>query len=82
MTRYRSNMGLTLPSCDVSDGLCKLGIAHGGSLPGIGMWSPKRQEGDCRIVGPAYTVKYVAADDDAPKHPTHYVSKSDMFLVV
>ncbi|KAH8178377.1 hypothetical protein LIA77_03459 [Sarocladium implicatum] len=60
-------------SCDVSDGLVKLGKLQGGFLPGLTMWSPKRQEGSTKIVGPAYTVKYVAADYEAAKHPSHYV---------
>jgi hypothetical protein len=38
------------------------------------MWSPQRQDGTTKIVGPAYTVKYAPLDDPAPKHPTHYVS--------
>lgn len=66
---------LALCSCDVSDGLCKLNHANGGFLSGLTMWSPKRQEGDTKIVGPAYTVKYVPLDDPAPKLPTHYVSR-------
>lgn len=40
------------------------------------MWSPHRQEGATKIVGPAYTVQYVPLDDPRPKHPTHYVSHS------
>ncbi|KAL2203868.1 RraA-like protein [Sarocladium strictum] len=60
-------------TCDVSDALLKLKQSHGGFLPGLTMWSPERQAGDTKIVGPAYTVKYVPIDDPAPKHPTHYI---------
>ncbi|KAK7962522.1 uncharacterized protein PG986_003347 [Apiospora aurea] len=59
-------------SCDVSDALCKLKYRNGGFLPGLTLWSPQRQGGPTKIVGPAYTVQYVPLDDPAPKHPTHY----------
>jgi len=45
------------------------------------MWSPTRQAGPTKIVGPAYTVKYVKLDDPTPKLPTHYVSRSDFLEV-
>ncbi len=38
------------------------------------MWSPKRQDGPTKIVGPAYTVQYAPVDDPSPKFPSHYVS--------
>ena len=60
-------------SCDVSDALCKLKYRNGGFLSGLTLWSPQRQEGETKIVGPAYTVKYAPLDDPSPKHPTHYV---------
>lgn len=60
-------------TCDVSDALCKLNVRNGGFLSGITMWSPQRQDGVTRVVGPAYTVKYVPLDDPAPKYPTHYI---------
>ncbi|KAI0096683.1 RraA-like protein [Hypoxylon sp. NC0597] len=60
-------------TCDVSDALCKLKYRNGGFLSGLTMWSPQRQDGPTRIVGPAYTVKYVPLDDPAPKHPSHYI---------
>ncbi|RYP45633.1 hypothetical protein DL768_008070 [Monosporascus sp. mg162] len=66
---------LEFTTCDVSDALCKLGQPHGGFLPGLTMWSPQRQDGPTKIVGPAYTVKYVPLDNPAPKHPTHYVGE-------
>lgn len=60
-------------TCDVSDALCKLKFRNGGFLSGLTLWSPKRQEGPTKIVGPAYTVQYVLLDDPLPKHPTHYI---------
>lgn len=59
--------------CDVSDALVKLKIPNGGFLPGITLWSPQRQEGPTKIVGPAYTVQYAPKDDERPKWPSHYV---------
>ncbi|KAL7621260.1 hypothetical protein AAE478_008577 [Parahypoxylon ruwenzoriense] len=64
-------------TCDVSDALCKLKYRNGGFLSGLTMWSPQRQDGPTKIVGPAYTVKYVPLDDPSPKHPTHYPEKID-----
>lgn len=69
-------LAYALGSCDVSDALCKLKHPGGGFLPGLTMWSPQRQMGTTKIVGPAYTVKYVLVDDPEAKHPTHYVSLS------
>ncbi|KAI1101001.1 RraA-like protein [Jackrogersella minutella] len=60
-------------TCDVSDALCKLKYRNGGFLSGLTMWSPQRQDGPTKIVGPAYIVKYVLLDDPAPKHPSHYI---------
>jgi len=60
-------------SCDVSDALCKLKFRNGGFLSGLTLWSPQRQEGLTKIIGPAYTVQYAPLDDPAPKTPTHYV---------
>ncbi|KAI0125265.1 ribonuclease E inhibitor RraA/Dimethylmenaquinone methyltransferase [Xylariales sp. AK1849] len=60
-------------TCDVSDALIKLKYRNGGFLSGLTMWSPQRQGGSTKVVGPVYTVKYVPLDDPAPKHPTHYI---------
>ncbi|KAL4811955.1 ribonuclease E inhibitor RraA/Dimethylmenaquinone methyltransferase [Aspergillus spinulosporus] len=57
----------------VSDALCKLQLPHGGFLLGLTLWSPERQQGTTKIVGPAYTVKYALLDDPAPQHPSHYI---------
>ncbi|KAK6820786.1 hypothetical protein PG987_015186 [Apiospora arundinis] len=47
-------------TCDVSDALCKLNYRNGGFLPGLTMWSPQRQDGPTKIVGPAYMVNVPA----------------------
>ncbi|KAK4132813.1 RraA-like protein [Trichocladium antarcticum] len=60
-------------TCDVSDALCKLKVYHGGFLPGLTMWSPQRQDGATKIVGPAYTVQYAPLDDPRAKVPGHYI---------
>ncbi|KAK4196948.1 ribonuclease E inhibitor RraA/Dimethylmenaquinone methyltransferase [Triangularia verruculosa] len=60
-------------TCDVSDALIKLKYRNGGFLSGLTMWSPQRQDGDTKIVGPAYTVEYVPLDDPRPKHQGHYI---------
>ncbi|KAI0862954.1 RraA-like protein [Xylaria cubensis] len=69
-------------TCDVSDALCKLKYRNGGFLSGLTMWSPQRQDGPTKIVGPAYTVKYVPLNDPAPKHPTHYIDQVPKGAVV
>ena len=39
------------------------------------MWSPKRQEGSTKVIGPAYTVKYVRKNHGTdPTLKGHYVS--------
>ncbi|EME38496.1 hypothetical protein DOTSEDRAFT_75880 [Dothistroma septosporum NZE10] len=61
-------------SCDVADALTKLKVPHGGFLPGLTMWSPKRQEGPTKVIGPAYTVKYVRKNyENEPKPQVHYI---------
>ncbi|CAH0028533.1 unnamed protein product [Clonostachys rhizophaga] len=60
-------------TCDVSDALCKLKVTNGGFLSGLTMWSPARQEGQTKIIGPAYTVKYVPVDSPEPKLTSHYI---------
>ncbi|EGS18909.1 uncharacterized protein CTHT_0055220 [Thermochaetoides thermophila DSM 1495] len=69
-------------TCDVSDALCKLKVPHGGFLPGLTMWSPQRQDGNTKIIGPAYTVQYAPLDDPRPKHPSHYIDSVPAGAVV
>lgn len=59
--------------CDVSDALLKLGHPNGGFLSDLTLWSPKRQEGNTKIIGPAYTVRYALNGTGAPIHQGHYV---------
>ncbi|KAM7194047.1 RraA-like protein [Naviculisporaceae sp. PSN 640] len=69
-------------SCDVSDALIKLKFRNGGFLSGLTMWSPERQDGSTKIVGPAYTVEYARLDDPRPKYPTHYIDSVPAGAVV
>jgi regulator of RNase E activity RraA len=46
------------------------------------MWSPQRQDGNARIVGPAYTVQYVLKGTHKPTNQGHYVSVCFCFLLV
>ncbi|KAL2132614.1 hypothetical protein VTI74DRAFT_3604 [Chaetomium olivicolor] len=69
-------------TCDVADALVKLNQPHGGFLPGITMWSPQRQDGPTKIVGPAYTVQYASKDDERPKWPSHYIDSVPAGAVV
>lgn len=64
---------LTHRRCDISQALVHLGYRNGGFLSGLTMWSPDRQAGSTKLIGPAYTVKYTPKDDPAPKLQSHYV---------
>ena len=69
--------------CDVSDALLKLKHPHGGFLPGLTLWSPKRQNGSTKIVGPAYTVRYVRKTyENEPKPVAHYIDSVPKGAVV
>ncbi|KAL3260931.1 hypothetical protein ABHI18_004203 [Aspergillus niger] len=52
-------------ACDVADGLSKLKHPHGGFLEGLTLYSPEYQAGETKIVGQAFTVKFVPKDDEA-----------------
>jgi len=66
-----------LRSCDISDALLKLKHPQGGFLPGLSSWSPQRQEGLAKLVGPAYTVKFAKHEQtDALVLENHNVSYS------
>ncbi|KAJ4421163.1 hypothetical protein N0V82_003928 [Gnomoniopsis sp. IMI 355080] len=60
-------------TCDISQALVHLGYRNGGFLSGLTMWSPERQAGATKLIGPAYTVKYAPKDDPAPKLQSHYI---------
>ncbi|KAK3905785.1 ribonuclease E inhibitor RraA/Dimethylmenaquinone methyltransferase, partial [Staphylotrichum tortipilum] len=69
--------------CDVADALVKLSIPHGNFLPGITLWSPERQAGETKIVGPAYTVLYVPLGDERGKWGGgHYIDSVPAGAVV
>ncbi|KAI9927130.1 hypothetical protein MW887_003513 [Aspergillus wentii] len=60
-------------ACDVADGLSKFNYPHGGFLEGLTMYSPQFQAGETKIIGQAYTVKFVPkSDETAPKLSTNY----------
>ncbi|KAK7216230.1 hypothetical protein V2G26_004233 [Clonostachys chloroleuca] len=70
-------------SCDVSDGLSKLGHAHGGFLEGINLYSPDFVTGDTKIVGPAFTVKFEPkSNTSAPKVKGNYIDQIPRDAVV
>ncbi|TKA80477.1 hypothetical protein B0A55_02314 [Friedmanniomyces simplex] len=70
-------------SCDVADALSKLKVPHGGFLAGLTMWSPKRQEGPTKIVGPAHTVRYVRKNyENEPQPSGHYIDSIPSGCVV
>ncbi|KAL1844769.1 hypothetical protein VTK73DRAFT_1824 [Phialemonium thermophilum] len=63
-------------SCDIADGLSKLGHRHGGFLEGLTMYSPEFQAGQTKIVGPVFTVKFAPKDDaGAPKLQGNYIDQ-------
>ena len=67
-------------ACDVADALLKLKHPNGGFLAGITLWSPERQAGPTKIIGPVYTVKYALHSDPAPKVAGHYVSSLSVWV--
>ncbi|KAF2629846.1 RraA-like protein [Macroventuria anomochaeta] len=70
-------------SCDIADGLVKLSQPHGGFLDGLTMYSPQYQSEGIKIVGPAYTVKFVPkADTNAPKPKGNYIDSIPKDAVV
>ncbi|KIN05084.1 hypothetical protein OIDMADRAFT_50907 [Oidiodendron maius Zn] len=60
-------------TCDISDALLALRYPNGGFLSNITMWSPLRQDGNTKIVGPAYTVQYVPKETHSPVNQGHYI---------
>ncbi|KAH8901779.1 RraA-like protein [Thozetella sp. PMI_491] len=70
-------------SCDVADGLSKLGHAHGGFLEGLVMYSPQLQSGSTKVIGPVMTVKFAPkSDTSAPKLKGNYVDQIPKGAVV
>ncbi|BCS03134.1 RraA family protein [Aspergillus luchuensis] len=61
-------------ACDVADGLSKLKHPDGGFLEGLTLYSPDYQAGETKIVGQAFTVKFVPKDDQAaPRLGGNYI---------
>ncbi|OAA59794.1 Ribonuclease E inhibitor RraA/Dimethylmenaquinone methyltransferase [Niveomyces insectorum RCEF 264] len=70
-------------SCDVADGLSKLGRVHGGFLEGLVMYAPQFQRGATKVVGPVMTVKFAAkSDKTAPKLQGNYIDQIPSGAVV
>jgi len=60
-------------TCDIGDALVRLKVPHGGYLSGLSMFSPPNQNAMSKILGPAYTVRMVAASDNtSPTPSTHF----------
>ncbi|KAJ5232407.1 hypothetical protein N7468_005363 [Penicillium chermesinum] len=60
----------------VADGLSKLNYPNGGFLEGLTMYSPEFQAGETKLVGQAFTVKFVPkSDQDAPKLQGNYIDQ-------
>ncbi|KAH7108158.1 RraA-like protein [Auriculariales sp. MPI-PUGE-AT-0066] len=60
-------------TCELSDALLKLKVAHGGYIPDINMVSP--DDRGVRVAGPAYTVRMCLLTDETapPKPKDHFV---------
>ena len=72
----------TFSTCEISDALIKLQVAHGGYIPDIHMISPTASS-DLRICSPAYTVKMVlGSDTTSPKLTEHFVDTAPAGSVV
>ncbi|ROT42201.1 RraA-like protein [Sodiomyces alkalinus F11] len=70
-------------SCDIADALVELQYPYGGFLDGIRMWSPTFCAGPRKMVGPAVTVKMVAASDtSAPKPARHFADYNEVGKVM
>jgi len=68
-------------TCEISDALIKLGVPSGGHIPDIYMVSPVTDAG-FRICCPAYTVKMVDSDEDAPSLSEHFVDTAPAGSVI
>ncbi|KAJ6609877.1 ribonuclease E inhibitor RraA/Dimethylmenaquinone methyltransferase [Mycena sp. CBHHK59/15] len=67
-------------TCELSDALVKLGIASGGYIAGLHMFSPAPFG---KICAPAYTVKMVfVSDTSAPKLPDHFVDTAPAGTII
>ncbi|RFU29409.1 hypothetical protein B7463_g6923, partial [Scytalidium lignicola] len=71
-----------LEKCDISDALLALKYPNGGFLADIILWSPQRQDGTTRIVGPAYTVQYVPKGSQTLTNQGHYIDSIPAGAVV
>jgi len=64
-------------TCEISDALIKLGVASGGYIAGLNLFSSGK------VCAPAYTVKMVlASDSSAPKLSEHFVDTAPAGSVI
>jgi len=68
-------------TCEISDALIKLDVPSGGHIPDIHMVSPVTDAG-FRICCPAYTVKMVNSDEEAPSLSEHFVDTAPAGSVI
>ncbi|CAH1767890.1 2964_t:CDS:2, partial [Entrophospora sp. SA101] len=67
----------------ISDALLRLKHSNGGYLPDITMFSPERQSGAHKIIGPVFTVKFVPISDvTSPKPDNHFADSAPENSVV
>ncbi|KAI4224685.1 MAG: hypothetical protein LQ349_007193 [Xanthoria aureola] len=63
-------------TCDISDALLKLKHPHGGFLTGLTMYSPNYPDDSTKIVGRAFTVKYIPRSEEAAVNlEGHYIDQ-------
>ncbi|KAI4105748.1 MAG: hypothetical protein LQ339_003310 [Xanthoria mediterranea] len=66
-------------TCDISDALLKLKHPHGGFLSGPTMYSPNYQDDSTKIVGRAFTVKYIPRSEEvAVNLEGHYIDQGSL----
>lgn len=77
MTQSRLSLSLKrFSTCDMSDGLLKLGVSGGGFLPDILPRTLPKQHHSYPIVGRAWTVRFVhKADPVRPDFAGHYIDQ-------
>lgn len=79
MSKGRVSKLASYSTCEISDALIKLGVASGGYLAGLVLFSP----GAGKICAPAYTVQMVlASDTSAPKLSEHFVDTAPSGSVI
>ncbi|KAF8313461.1 RraA-like protein [Clavulina sp. PMI_390] len=68
----RADLLAPYSTCEISDAMVKLGVASGGHIPDITMFSPSRDSATEKICGPACTVQMVDAKDKTSPTPQYH----------